>query len=122
MLSKENCATVCGGFEDRSKTAPGSDYCRGTRSRALAFEVLAFCQGSARCCGRSEIPAANTFGETSWSRAREQLRVQKTSCVRSLSGAGRRGVGLWREARGWSRRDSHRERFRQRFSLKDTVT
>jgi hypothetical protein len=91
------------GFEDRSKTALRGYDCRGTRPRALALEVLAFCQGSARCCGRSEIPAANTSGETSRSRAREQLRVQKTSCVRSLSGASRRSVSLWRQARGWPR-------------------
>src|ERR1700746_2216204 len=38
ILSEENHATVCRGFEDRSKTAPGGHDCRGTCSRALAFE------------------------------------------------------------------------------------
>src|SRR5438046_3458019 len=63
ILSKKNYATGCRGFEDRSKTAPRGDQCPGARPRALAFEMLAFCQGSARCCGRGEIPAANNGGE-----------------------------------------------------------
>ncbi len=103
IIQRKLCNRLRRGFEDRSKIASRCDHCRGTRRSALAFEVLAFCQGSARCCGRGEIPAANNSGETSRSRAREQLRVQKTSCVRSLSGASRLGVSLWRQARGWSR-------------------
>ena len=33
---------IARGCEDRSKIAPRRDHCRGTRPRALAFEVLAF--------------------------------------------------------------------------------
>ena len=48
------------------------------RARAHSLiEVLAFREGSAGCCRRSEVPAANNAGETSRPGAGEQLRIQK---------------------------------------------
>src|SRR5437899_3940079 len=85
VLPEENRGALCEDrYADRSKTPPGSDHCRRTRPRALAFKMLAFCKGSARRCRRGEVPAANNVGETGWSGAGEQLRVQKAPRIRSL--------------------------------------
>jgi hypothetical protein len=73
------------------------------RARALAFQMLAFCQRSARCCRCGEVPAANTFGEAGRPGAGEKSRLQETPGIRSLPGAGRRGVGVWCQARSRSR-------------------
>src|SRR2546421_3925502 len=60
ILPQENRRALCeGGRKYRSKTASSGDHCRGARSRALPFKMLAFCQGSPRCCRSSEIPAAD---------------------------------------------------------------
>lgn len=56
-----------------------------------------------------------------WEGTREQLWVQKAPGFRSIRGTRRRRAGLWRQARSWSRRDSHPGRIRERFSLKNSI-
>jgi len=93
----------------------------GTRSRALSFEVLAFCEGSARCLGRGEIAATNNSGEAGGPRAGEQLWVQEAPGIGPLPSAGRRSARLRRESGGWPRGDPHPEWIRKRFRLENAV-
>src|SRR5436190_17939040 len=102
ILPQENRAAVCeGGCKHRSEIASGSHDCPGTSACPLAFEMLAFCEGSAGCCRCGEVQAADNAGQTSRPGVGEQLRVQKTSRLESLRSTCRVCAGLWRQERRW---------------------
>src|SRR3954453_3633112 len=88
VLSEENSPADCQGrCADRSEIAPGCYHRSGACTCALAAQVLVFRKGSAGCCGRSEIAAANTSCKTSRPGAGEQLRIQKAASLKSVRSA-----------------------------------